>query len=31
MSNHEEVKNDFLGLSIIEFSNEKEHSISPEK
>ena len=31
MSNNEEVKNGFLGLKIIEFCNEKEHSMSPEK
>lgn len=31
MSNHEEVKNGFLGLNIIDFCNEKEHSIKPEK
>ena len=30
MSNHEEVKNGFLG-HIIEFCNENEHSINPEK
>lgn len=30
MSNHEEVKNGFLGLNI-EFCNENEHSINPEK
>lgn len=31
MSNHEEVKNGFQGLNIIEFCNEDEHSINPEK